>query len=456
MSKDLNKGIISQKSETFDSSYKVDLYAPCTVGNGILRLDATKKNRALSSFSTYKKTPVFFIPASGSGSRMFKFLFEWLLDPTENKDEVDAFISALDSFPFYSQLFKIEGLDIANRRDVISAILSEEILNLPGKPKGLIPFHVEDETVYNAFQEHVRQACTLLGGATVIHFTIQKEFEAEIKASIQNLGMRDVECKFSYQQQETDAFCFAANGELIEDNGVPLRRPAGHGALLGNLNSIDNDIILIKNIDNVQHQHKSELSIETWKMCVGLLLDFKADLGELGEHYSNEALLDLNERYQFLSEKELASFDTNKLMQIASRPTRVCGMVKNEGEPGGGPFWIKDKGTVSKQIIEKVQIPDNSTAQMIVKQSSHFNPVFMVVSKSDVNGDTLDLDAYKDSSKYFVVNKSHKGADVHYRELPGLWNGSMSNWNTIFVEIPLEVFSPVKTLNDLNKSPHQP
>jgi hypothetical protein len=160
--------------------------------------------------------------------------------------------------------------------------------------------------------------------------------------------------------------------------------------------------------------------------------------------------------YQILPEEDIAGFNKAKLLTLASRPTRVCGMVKNEGEPGGGPFWIHDNGIVTKQIIEKAQISDDRNAQIIAKQSSHFNPVFMVVSKSDTNGNILDLDLFKDDSKYFVVSKSHKGMDVHYRELPGLWNGSMSNWNTIFVEIPLEVFSPVKTINDLNKEAHQP
>ena len=456
MSKDLNKGIILQKSQIFDTDCKVDLESPCTVGNGIIRLSAAEKDKALNSFLSYEDTPQFFIPASGSGSRMFKFLFEWMLDHSANKKEVDTFINAIDTFPFFIELRANQNLDLNNKKDVISALISENGLNFPEKPKGLIPFHMEDGVVYNAFQEHVRQAYNLLGDGGVLHFTIQREFESEISESIQSLGNDKIECIFSYQEEKTDAFCFDANRTLLEDKGSPLRRPAGHGALLGNLNSIDNDLILIKNIDNVQHNLKSKLSTETWRISIGLLLNFKSDLGKLIENFSIDAFMDLNKMYQILPEQEVAVFNKAKLLALASRPTRVCGMVKNEGEPGGGPFWINDNGTITKQIIEKAQISDDHNTQMIAKQSSHFNPVFMVVSKSDTNGNILDLDLFKDDSKYFVVSKSHKGMDVHYRELPGLWNGSMSYWNTIFVEIPLEVFSPVKTINDLNKEAHQP
>ena len=456
MSKDVNKGIILQKSQIFDIDCKVDLECPCTVGNGIMRLNEAEKGRALNSFLSYEDTPEFFIPASGSGSRMFKFLFEWMLDNSANKKEVDAFINALDTFPFFIDLRANQSLDITNKKDVISALISENGLNFPVKPKGLIPFHNEEAAVYNAFQEHVRQASDLLVGEGVLHFTIQKEFESEISESIKRLGIDKIECMFSYQEESSDAFCFDAKGGLLEENGEPLRRPAGHGALLGNLNSIDNDLILIKNIDNIQHNLKSRLSTETWKFSIGLLLNFKSDLKILIENFSVAALRDLNKTYQILTEEEVTAFNKAKLLALASRPTRVCGMVKNEGEPGGGPFWIHDNGTITKQIIEKAQISDDHNSQMIAKRSSHFNPVFMVVSKSDTNGNILDLDLFKDDSKYFVVSKSHKGTDVYYRELPGLWNGSMSNWNTIFVEIPSEVFSPVKTINDLNKEAHQP
>jgi hypothetical protein len=285
--------------------------------------------------------------------------------------------------------------------------------------------------------------------------TIQKTFENQISENIDLLKL-PVECSFSYQEPGTDAFCFDENGNLVEEDGEALRRPAGHGALLTNLDKIDAEVVLVKNIDNVQHSSKSHVAKRTWKIITGLLKQLQNDLCALDENYSTERLQEFNEKYELLSEDELKNFDVDQLEIMLSRPTRVCGMVKNEGEPGGGPFWVKNRqGDLFKQIIEKVQISAKADQQEIVASSSHFNPVFLAVSKTDCYGKRLDLLPFRDNDAYFIVEKSYKGKTIKYRELPGLWNGSMSNWNTLFVEIPSETFSPVKTVLDLTKPAHK-
>jgi hypothetical protein len=273
--------------------------------------------------------------------------------------------------------------------------------------------------------------------------------------SLPSEQLADLHFSHSNQKKETDAFCFTADQELFVEDGNPVRRPAGHGALLGNLNDLDNDLVLIKNIDNVQHLQKSEIGNRYWKVMIGVLNAFKADLRELKSDFSESGLKELNNKYQFLSEQEVEIILQQGIDSICNRPTRVCGMVKNEGKPGGGPFWVDHNGLISKQIIEKIQISDAEDQQSIVETSTHFNPVYIALSKSNVNGERLDLEEYVDHSLNLVVKKDHKGTSITYRELPGLWNGSMGDWNTIFVEVPVEVFSPVKSVVDLFSEAHR-
>ncbi len=430
------KDIIDQRNQVFEQEFQVELASSCTVGNGILRLDGVAKENAIIAFEESKDKPSFFIPASGSGSRMFKFLYQWLEDEKET-DEVQRFFTELPNFPFFGEL----TTPISDRKTIVAEVF-EKFSTIP---KGLIPFHRYENEVRTAFQEHLAQAKEFLGEDAEIHFTVQKEFEADIA---KNLGANK-NVSFSYQNDETDAYCFDANGEVVKEDGEYLRRPAGHGALLENLNAIDSDLVLLKNIDNIQHSFKSETTKQTWKLAIGTLLNFKKDLQELANDFSSEKLNMLNETYQFLSKNQLDDFQKEDLQTILHRPTRVCGMVKNEGEPGGGPFLIADKQSISNQIIEKAQIKNSEEQQAIVQGSSHFNPVFIVVSKTDAQGDKLDLMQFRDDSKFFVVKKTYKGKEIFYRELPGLWNGSMSNWNTIFLEIPSDVFTPVKSVLNL-------
>lgn len=448
MDKANKEEILLQKSQVFDRDFRVTLDSACTIGNGIIRLDNNDIHRANAAFDNLDVKPSFFIPASGSGSRMFKFLYEWLEDG-EDSDMVSAFFNQIDLFPFASRV-KTRN----HRAGIANELLSETELNYGETPKGLIPFHIEDGEIYSAFQEHVRQAKAFLKKDVKIHFTIQKDFENRIVKNIEEVN-DGVECTFSDQKKESNAYCFDENQELVMDGDDYLKRPAGHGAILSNLNDIDSDLILIKNIDNIQHNSKSKLTEDVWKMSIGTLKNFQEDLIELSRNYSRKGLVQLNHKYQFLSDQEVETFDDSKFDLLLSRPTRVCGMVKNEGAPGGGPFWMKNEKGVTKQIIEGIQIPKTPEQKEIVQNSSHFNPVFLVVCKTDIHGDRLDLMQFRDEETYFVVEKSHKGIPIKYRELPGLWNGSMSNWNTIFVEIPSAVFSPVKTVLDLNNPAHK-
>lgn len=448
--------IEQQKSDISGGSNTVKLVGSCIVNNGILQLTDTEKANYSECYEAWEGDTSFFIPASGSGSRMFSDLIKFVETGEETKTIKD-FFQELPHLALFHELPLVvrQKFDSLQHIYLAEYLVSGDGMKFPKRPKGLIPFHVNGNGVVNPFQEQFKQALRLLGENGKIHFTIQKDFEEDILESLKSLGGEDIgeRVSFSYQDKETNAFCFDDHGDVVIEDNVPLRRPAGHGALLKNLNAIDSDLVFVKNIDNVQHQNKAKLNREVWKYCAGLLLEFKRDLRALLNNFSLSGLKGLNEKYQFLSEQEEASINFETLKKYARRPSRVCGMVVNEGAPGGGPFWIDDNGQVTKQIVEKVQISEED--KELVEQSSHFNPVFIALSKTDVYGNTLNLEEFVDPTKFLVVNKPHNAGMLRYRELPGLWNGSMHHWNTIFVEIPKEVFSPVKSVFDLTKEAHR-
>lgn len=456
MSTDDISSIQRQKTDVFQGTSFVKLKESCVVGNGIVQLSPKDEARLSEVFDTILEPLVFFVPASGSGSRMFAELTKFV-ETGEETAAIKAFFDDFSETGIYHELPQTVKEKVAHLQSIYLAsyLISKEGMNLPAQPKGLIPFHVLGDRSYNPFQEQVQQACELLGQEGKIHFTVQPEHEEKIKQSIRSLGKPHFSdmVTFSYQDANSNATCFDAKGNLIMHENEILKRPAGHGALLRNLNAIEEDLILIKNIDNVQHWAKSDMNKRVWKYCTGFLVEFKEELKQLSAHFSVANLKRLNQRYQFLSEQEEELCDAAKIVELASRPSRVCGMVVNEGAPGGGPFWIDDEGIISKQIVEKVQIDPADIA--VVEESSHFNPVFIALSKSDVDGNTLDLERFVDHSKYIIARKPHGKDEIVYRELPGLWNGSMHNWNSIFVEIPKDVFSPVKSVFDLSHDAHK-
>lgn len=461
---DSEEKIKNQREKVFNDHSKVLLFAPCRIGEGILQLSDNEKKEVVKSFRKSDASPTYFIPASGSGSRMFAFLFDYLNQPnTSDIGAVERFMNHIQEFAFYHLL--PNDLKTKIRENAIEAeelslfLLSEAGLNFANLPKGLIPFHYNEPFVLNPFQEHVLQGTRLSNGRAKFHFTIQPEFEEKIKSVISNLeGLtgKTYEVTYSTQSKESDSFAFTTEGTVAVCEGEEIRRPAGHGALLENLNRIDSDLIFIKNIDNVQHFNTSDHSMETWSLLGGLLQKFRSELFLLMNHPDKGKLAELNERYQFLSPAELNAVRSDEeLKKIINRPLRVCGMVRNEGQPGGGPFWIDDNGVVSKQIVEKAQISLHGEQFRLMVKSTHFNPVMIALDPYDLKGEKHDLTRFRDDSKYFIVHKTQKGQEISYMELPGLWNGGMAYWNTLFVEISQETFSPVKTVLDLLGDGHK-
>jgi hypothetical protein len=456
--------INSQREKVSQSNPKLQIISPCKVGDGILKLTDNEWNSYSEFFQKLNNRIGVFIPASGSGSRMFEFLFDFLSDPTdENRSSVERFLNKIQKFAFFRHLPKELQSKLLNfeisLEEFATFLLQKEGMGFGELPKGLIPFHVQEPFVLNPIQEHIVQANLLGVNHLHFHFTIQRKFEALFKKTITQIeGLTGANFNVSYseQNQEADSYVFDFEGNLVmNDENEPLRRPAGHGALLHNLQEIDSELIFVKNIDNVQHYSKSKLSIKVWSAIGAILIEFKNALSNLKNKPSIEALKEINVRFQAFTASEIAAIKTNEdLLLLINRPIRICGMVRNEGQPGGGPFQLEENGIISKQIVEKAQISNNPEQYKQMIQSTHFNPVMMVLSTYDLDGNKVNLSQFCDDSKYFIVSKKQKGKDVRFIELPGLWNGGMAHWNTIFVEVPNETFSPVKTVLDLLNEPH--
>lgn len=456
--------INGQRDKVLNDCSKVTLFAPCMIGEGILQLTKNEWDEVINSFIKSNASPTYFIPSSGSGSRMFSFLFDFLNQPNASDiGLIERFMNHIQEFSFYQLLPNELKNKIRNNtidaEEIANYLLSESGLNFGNLPKGLIPFHYNEPFVLNPFQEHVLQGTRLSNGRAKFHFTIQPEYEEQIKSSISNLeGLtgKTYDVTYSNQSKESDSFAFSNKGELSLEDGKEIRRPAGHGALLENLNNIESDLIFIKNIDNIQHFNSSNYSMKTWSVLGGVLQKFRTELVELMQNPDKAKLIELNEKYQFLSPSEVNTIRTeHDLKSVINRPIRVCGMVRNEGQPGGGPFWIDDDGVVSKQIVEKAQISLHGEQFRLMVKSTHFNPVMIALTPYNLQGEKLDLTQFRDDSKYFIVNKTQKGKEIKYMELPGLWNGGMAYWNTLFVEISQETFSPVKTILDLLEDGHR-
>ena len=427
----------------------------CTLGDGICSLAENEIEEFLELFELFQGSTSMFIPASGSGSRMFECISDSLIDDKLNNKESQLFFEKLSQFAFYENIPEefLKNLNAQQGKlEVIKFLLLSHGLNFKNLPKGLIPFHKEENSVFNPFQEHIRQGIKIKSDIK-FHFTIQEDFKNDIVNSIDN---QKEKCDFlsdisySHQSKETDSFVFSDKGDLLlDENQNFLKRPAGHGALIENLNAVKTDLVFVKNIDNVQHFSRSHYSILFFRVLAGMLLRIKKDIVQFQKELNMEELHRWNDKYFVFSSSELKT-DLNYLF---NRPIRVCGMVKNQGEPGGGPFWIEEGKVISKQIVEGSQIQDSKEQMEIFQKGSHFNPVFMVLDPNHYDKQS-DLSDYSNSNRYLKVNKKMDGHNVQFIERPGLWNGSMENWTTIFVEVPLDVFSPVKSVMDLLNKPH--
>ena len=480
----------------------IDLRDPAIIGHGIYAYTEEEQNTFVSFFETHKEALdlLKFTPASGAATRMFKFLFQFIEDYDPTKETVNAYINrtqaldlrlffvGLDSFPFYKKIrkrFKKKygkkdqtNVDL-NRVRFVKLMLEEDGLNFGNKPKGLFPFHKYKSHNASAFEEHLFEGALYAkaNGIARLHFTISKDHHKKFKSQFEKTQKRIEEktntkfdISYSFQAASTDTIAVTTDNEPFrKEDGCMVFRPGGHGSLIQNLNEQDADIIFIKNIDNVVvHTYEKEVA-HYKKVLAGKLLKLQqqaftylelidqreiseSEILEIVHFLQNEFSLKLSVDFEKFSQK----YQIEYLREQLDKPIRVCGMVKNEGEPGGGPFWVKhESNRISLQIVESVQIdPNNLHQQNIVSKATHFNPVDIVCGIKNYKGEKYDLTKFIDTKAAFIAHKTVAGKPIKALEHPGLWNGAMAFWNTIFVEVPLITFNPVKTVNDLLKPAH--
>lgn len=493
------RGITSEKIEeqlnAFATGFPyLEIKNAAEPGKGIVQIGETELPSILNQWDEYLQSDaviIKFVPASGAASRMFKDLFEFL--ESERNEPANTFekkfFAEIKKFAFYDELndscIKNNGKSIDelieknHYKSVVENLLSEKGLNYGSLPKGLLRFHSYPTEKRTPMQEHLVEGALYAASASGnvnIHFTVSKEhhdlFEAhlsEILSSYEKKYKISYHVDFSEQKPSTDTIAADASNQPFRDKGELVFRPGGHGALIENLNDLNGDIVFIKNIDNVVPDSLKALTVRYKKVIAGMLVNLQkqcfAYLHELENENISTAKLTviaqfcetrLNNHHpnlHSLSHDKLRQYLFNKL----NRPIRVCGIVKNVGEPGGGPFLtVNADGTISPQILESSQINMNNPADKEkMLHSTHFNPVDLVCSLKNYNGEKFDLLKHVDKSTGFISLKSKNGKELKALELPGLWNGAMSDWNTIFVEVPIETFNPVKTVNDLLRPQHQ-
>ena len=435
-------------------------------GDGITMLDAAQADAAIARYEreAARLGIVKFVPASGAATRMFKELFEFVNEGKRGKG-IDTLLEHLHEFAFWPELEAVLPAG-ADDRATVDAIVNDG-LGYGHKPKGLVTFHAYPEGARKAVEEHLVEGAAYAAsdGAVRIHFTVSPEHRAAFEALLaekvplyeKRFGVH-YDISFSVQKPSTDTVAVNPdNTPFRQEDGTLLFRPAGHGALIENLNEIDADVIFIKNIDNVTTDALRGDTVRCKKMLAGVLLGLQERAFEYLKALEVggadlEAIADFIG--QRLNVKLPADYDSALLRSVLDRPIRVCGMVRNEGEPGGGPFWVSNPdGTESLQIAESSQIgPDD---QQLMQAATHFNPVDLVCGVRDSKGGKFDLRRYTDPSTGFISSKSSGGRPLRAQELPGLWNGAMARWNTVFVDVPVSTFSPVKVVQDLLRPQHR-
>ncbi len=487
--------ITTQLSHFNDGFPYLKIVSAASIDNGILSVSDTDKQEYLDAWHEYlrgDKRVTKFVPASGAASRMFKDLFSFLEASydTPTSEFEKQFFDNITKFAFYDTLsetckkmFAKSSNELINEgkyKMVVEALLSEEGLNYGNLPKGLLLFHYYKEGNRTPAGEHMTEGTLYAkdkNGVVNLHFTVSEEHKSmfELLVAARRLSYElKLDAKFnvsySVQKPSTDTIAVDMNNEPFRDeDGNLLFRPGGHGALIENLNDIDSDIIFIKNIDNVIPDRLKEDEAVYKQLLAGVLITLqkrahdylveltsdKADQSKLNEifEFSKQELCITPPEQGFEDDKALKEYLISKL----DRPFRVCGMVKNQGEPGGGPFIVVNPDrTASLQILESSQIDkDDKMALDAFKNGSHFNPVDLVCGVKCYKNNKFDLPKYVDKNTGFISQKSQNGKPLQALELPGLWNGAMSNWNTIFVEVPISTFNPVKTVNDLLRPEHQ-
>ncbi|MER3319762.1 MAG: DUF4301 family protein [Allomuricauda sp.] len=497
-SKGISKEKVKNQIQTFKEGISfVQLAQAAVVGNGILRFSEKEQLDLLQYFEDNRGNLdlLKFVPASGAASRMFKAMFNFLdsYDPSEEKlseyiertGDADAqkFTDNLSDFPFYDVIMsRIEGKASSKDEEAylfVKQMLTESGLNYGFYPKGLLPFHKYETGTATPFEEHLKEAALYAKtkGKANLHFTVSEQHDemfAKEEALVGPKVSKKTDTKFdvSYSNQKPSTDTIAVDMEnkpFKNSDGTILFRPGGHGALIENLNDQDADIIFIKNIDNVVIDKNLETVSNSKKMLAGVLKKVQDKAFAYAKLLEDDISIEKADEIKGFLEKDLNvrmpnNYDDLSVVEQKSilkdsinRPIRVCGMVKNEGEPGGGPFWIVDgEGNISLQIIESAQIDmDDKEQAAILQNATHFNPVDLVCGVRNHKGEKFNLLDYVDPKQGFITGKTKEGKELKALELPGLWNGAMAFWNTIFVEVPLVTFNPVKTVNDLLKPTHQ-
>ncbi|MCQ2285445.1 MAG: DUF4301 family protein [Bacteroidales bacterium] len=473
-----NPESVQRQFSHFETGFPpMELVRPATKADGIVALQDDEIFSLLEMYDSFLENNVIakFVPASGAASRMFKELYSFL-ELTAPTPRTDFFMQHIKNFPFAEDLAEVMrkdgiSLDEAVQRNdfqqIVSYLLTEKGLNYGNLPKGVLRFHKYEERVRTAVEEHLVEGALYArnhNGDCHLHFTVSpshlerfQQLLSEVKSSYEKKYDVHYHFTFSVQDSLTDTLAADENNQPFhDDQGNLLFRPGGHGALIGNLNKLHFDAVIVKNIDNVCREKDIQPTVIYKKVLTSYLLDLKTKRDfYLRKLETNGVTPELKSEILAFAKNKLLIDEVNEenLFEKMNRPMRVCGMVKNEGEPGGGPFWVKNlAGVTSLQIVESSQIDmKNPEQKKIVDHATHFNPVDMVCSFKDYQGDYFNLARFVDENTGFISSKSYGERTLKAMELPGLWNGAMANWITIFVEVPLATFNPVKTVFDLLK-----
>ena len=493
--KGISEEKLNKQLEEFETGFPfLKLEAAAAVGHGIMAPDEEEREAYVQAWDAYKaqgKNIVKFVPASGAASRMFKNMFAFLsADYTEPTTDFEKqYFDNIKKFAFREALCEKcrlndgkrikELMADGNYKAVVANMLEPKGLNYGQLPKGLLLFHNYEDGPRTPMEEHLVEAALYASskGEANVHFTVSHDhlelFKAKVAEKVETFAKKygvKYNISFSEQKPSTDTVAVNPDNTLFRnEDGSMLFRPGGHGALIENLNDIDADVVFIKNIDNVVPDRLKDETVMYKQLIAGVLVTLqkkafayleKLEKGEYTHEYLEEIIRfvqrDLCCRKADIKELEDADL-VIYLKKKLNRPMRVCGVVKNVGEPGGGPFLTYNQdGTVSLQILESSQIDKtNEEYQKMFTEGTHFNPVDLVCAVKDYKGQPFNLPDFVDKSTGFISSKSKNGKELKALELPGLWNGAMSDWNTVFVEVPLATFNPVKTVNDLLREQHQ-
>lgn len=494
--KGISEEKLNEQLKQFETGFPfLQLSAAASIEKGIVAPSAEEQTALLKAWDKYVEENhdvVKFVPASGAASRMFKDIFAFV-DADYDTPQTDfekKFFAQIQTAAFYADLneacLKLYAKDIqallaeGQYKSVAKAMLDGAGLNYGKLPKGLLKFHTYPEGARTPLEEHLVEGALYAKGSNgkvKVHFTVSPEhralFEALVsktQATYEQAFDASLDISFSEQKPSTDTVAANADNTPFRNaDGSLLFRPGGHGALIENLNDIDADIVFIKNIDNVVPDRLKADTVTYKKLIAGLLVELQSqafaylkkldsgkysmdDLREMLQ-FVQKRLFCKNPETKVLEDTELAIY----LRQKLNRPMRICGMVRNVGEPGGGPFLAYNPdGTISLQILESSQIDmSDPEKKAMFEKGTHFNPVDLVCAIKNYKGEKFDLPAFVDKATGFISHKSKDGKELKALELPGLWNGAMSDWSTVFVEVPLSTFNPVKTVNDLYREQHQ-